>query len=226
MRVLICGDSWGCGEWGWDSSKKYCVTHSGLQYYFERDGHEVINLSAPSKCNMFSYNRILQYLSIDDNFDHIIWFKTDPLRDLDDELIKQYSSFDDLMNSKIDMETKAYSAFNELGKRIECIGGAGKLNPDLISSYSNLNPLIVGITELLLDEYEHPDLWASDWIFLIDRQFDLDSIDKLLIQKQKQDQLVEIEKYRKYFWPDGYHPNRHAWKIIYEYVLEKIKSTK
>ena len=48
MRILLAGDSWGCGEW-----KEYnrllegrhdAVAHKGLEEYLTQDNHEVKNV--------------------------------------------------------------------------------------------------------------------------------------------------------------------------------------
>lgn len=46
--IIIAGDSWGCGEW---QSNKGNI-HSGLEYYFSKDGHTVLNLSVGGANNL------------------------------------------------------------------------------------------------------------------------------------------------------------------------------
>jgi hypothetical protein len=31
-----------------------------------------------------------------------------------------------------------------------------------------------------------------------------------------------FEEYRKYFWPDGSHPNRHGHKVLYDFILKNL----
>lgn len=100
-RILIIGDSWGCGEWNylcpdsllplgenWHQAESlYCVSHRGLQKYLSDYGCYVHNLSKGKGSNM----QALKYLdpvgphgpSEDAGrcYDYVFWFVTDPLRD-------------------------------------------------------------------------------------------------------------------------------------------------
>lgn len=218
MKILITGDSWGKGEWGWDANGNYCNTHPGLQAYLEHDGHAVTNVSRGMGSNLDAY-RACQKALEKDEFDVIIWFETDPLRDLKPEnyhaIRYQFKTYRELLDESSKLRDRSYKDFGSLGQPIRCIGGSSKIDASMMSSYENLLPLISSITELLLDGYEHPELWASDWIFLIDRQFDIASINEFLKQKQKQDKLAT---YKNLFWPDGQHPNRHAWQLVYDHI--------
>jgi len=225
MKILITGDSWGRGAWGHDQHGRYANVHPGLQYFLEQDGHQVTNVSRPGGHNQEACWNMLPKL--DDEHDIILWIQADPLRDLmpeDYDPIKHdYTSYDDLIDASRRLQSKAYEAFANTGKIIHCLGGGGKLDLKLMEPYPNLIPLVPSITELVLDGYEHPRLWASDWIFLVDRQFDLGSIDKLLVEKRKQDSLAIISKYKKYFFPDGQHPNELGWKVVYQYIKPLLK---
>ena len=75
------------------------------------------------------------------------------------------------------------------------------------------------MTELILVDYKHPEIWHSDWIKYVER-LDESIIDFLLPNKMKQDSLSEVEEYRKCFWPDGSHPNRHGHKVLYDFILK------
>jgi hypothetical protein len=93
-----------------------------------------------------------------------------------------------------------------------------------MSEFSNLIPLIKSVIEFLLPEFPTMDVWVSDWWNLVGRQFDLDSLDKFLYNKTLQE---DLEKHKELFWPDGFHPNRFAWKIIFDSAIinnEKIDS--
>jgi hypothetical protein len=93
------------------------------------------------------------------------------------------------------------------------------LNVDLISKYKNLIPFVESLTELILVDYKHPEIWCSDWINHIEK-LNESTIDFLLPNKMKQDSLSEVEDYRKYFWPDGSHPNRHGHRVLYDFILK------
>jgi len=220
MKILITGDSWGRGAWGFDKDGQYANVHPGLQAFMEQDGHEVTNVSRPGGHNQEAcWNMIPE---LDKEHDIIIWIQADPLRDLmpeDYDPIKHdFSSYDDLINASRSLQAKAYEAFANTNRVIHCLGGGGKLDLDLMSAHPNLIALVPSITELVLDDYEHPRLWASDWIFLVDRQFDIASIEQLLVDKRRQDSLGIKSSYKHFFYPDGQHPNEKGWHVVYQHI--------
>ena len=221
MKILITGDSWGRGEWGHNDQGVYSNTHPGLQAFLEEDGHTVVNVSKAGGHNYDAYINMMSVLK-KTSVDLILWLKADPLRDLmpeDYDPIKHdFSTYSELKNESDRQASIAYKNFASIGQQVYCLGGGGKLNLDAMQSFQNLIPLIPSITELVLDDYTHPELWASDWIFLIDKQFDIPSIDKILENKRRQDLLGSHPIYRNYFWPDGDHPNRRGWKVVYDYI--------
>ena len=89
MSILIAGDSWGCGEWDLLPNGKYCVTHKGIEQYFIDNGDIVTNISIGGGTNQNSVFQLQQQLS-NMTFNCIIWFQTDPLRDL-----RPYATFND-----------------------------------------------------------------------------------------------------------------------------------
>jgi hypothetical protein len=103
-RILIIGDSWGCGEWNYlcpdsllpqgknldQAESIYCVSHRGLEKYLSDYGCYVHNLSKGKGTNM----QALDYLDPEAErwpinyyedpgraYDYVFWFVTDPLRD-------------------------------------------------------------------------------------------------------------------------------------------------
>ena len=95
MKILIGGDSWGCGEWGYTNGI-YNVLHKGVEQYFLDDGHSVKNTSRGRSSNNDSIIRIKNEL--DESTDYIIWFQSDPLRDCRPNNIKiAFGSFDEIL---------------------------------------------------------------------------------------------------------------------------------
>ena len=221
MKIVIGGDSWGVREWG-DSEE----IHRGIWQYFEEDGHEVNMSAIPGECNIIIINHLKNVVSSPlHHYDFIFWFQSDPLRDLKpyDDFGTRLKTYDDLLVECDFLLDKTYNFLNSIGKKIYCIGGCSKLNLDLMKKYNNLYPLIESVTEFILPNYQHPKLWYSDWIKVVDK-LDIESIDLLLEDKLKQDSLADtnIEEHKKYFWPDGGHPNRHGHKIIYDFIIKNI----
>jgi hypothetical protein len=219
IDLLIVGDSWGIGEWGWDNKNRYACTHKGLEQYFLDAGYSVQNKSIGGGTNRQS-TLTLQLLDLN-QYKSILWFQTDPLRDITDSqlFLKEYNSFQKVIEYQKELLNKTYLNLNSLEIEILCIGGCSKLELDLIKYYPNLTPIIPSAIEFLIPDFKHPEIWFSRWYEDIDRQFSIDCINKFLYNKQLQDQL---EKYRDLFWPDGRHPNRWGHKKIFEYLNENL----
>ena len=214
MKILIGGDSWGLGEWPQETN------HRGIWQYFEEDGHEVVIKALPGQSNETSISHMCNY--VNGNYDYVFWFQSDPLRDLRpyDDFGNTIKNYDDLITQSNIILDKNYKELNNRSNcKIYCIGGCSKLNVELISEYKNLIPFIESLTELILVDYKHPEIWHSDWINYVER-LDESVIDFLLPNKMKQDLLSEIDGYRKYFWPDGSHPNRYGHKVLYDFILK------
>lgn len=229
---LIIGDSWGCGEWQHHSAisppaPPPGILHKGLEQYLIDAGHLVQNHSIGGSSNYQSIS-ILKSLDLY-KFNNIIWFQTDPIRDVaDDPDLVDYRTFFNEINSyqrvvefQKELLLKTYSKLNALGFKILCIGGCSKLDLDLIKSFPNLNPIIPSVIEFLIPDFNHPETWfsGSRWYLHIDRQFSIDCIDKFLYNKQLQH---DLEKYPDLFWPDGRHPNRNGHRKIFEYLNENL----
>lgn len=278
-KIIIAGDSWGRGEWGWDGNltaldpqpawvsyynnikganwpttppllsqinslpswiiaelKNFgfngitslsknignCVLlHRGLEQYFVDDGHTVINISIGGGSNVNIVNRLKNLVNKQIGHSLIIWIQTDPFRDLHPytNFKKDFSTYEQLILWQTSQLNSIYTQLNKLGSKIYMLGGCSKLNLSLLSEHKNLIPLFESITEFLLPSYTHPEIWCSDWYKLIDKQFDIDSINKLVYNKKIQDSLLD---YPDLFWPDGRHPNRFGHKKIFDYINENI----
>ena len=195
------------------------VLHPGLAQYLTEYGHNVVNLSKGGESNSYAIEKIqAQDLS---KFDLIIWFQTDPFRDLHpyETFTVDYTTYKSLIDKQNQLLLETYNQFNSFNKKILCLGGLSKLNLKLIQPFKNLVAAIPSIPELLLPDYQHAEIAFSDWYTLIDRQFSLDDLDKLLYNKQLQDSLID---YKDLFWPDGFHPNRVGHKKIFEYLIKSI----
>ena len=222
MDILISGDSWGCGEWD-HKPPKYGVFHLGLEFYLKNIGHRVVNVSKGGSSNIESIERIFHKLSYK-KYDYIFWFQTSPIRNLRPYTTfkEDYKSYQDLTDKSNQLLDNDYKKLNDFRVVIHCIGGCSKLNLDLMSKYKNLIPIIPSVTELILKDYVHPNIWLDEWNHLIGEQFDKESIDFLYNDQNSIDRLNLVEKYRKYFWPDGVHPNRRGHKFIFKYLCEKL----
>lgn len=216
-RIMIAGDSWGCGEW--DNSTPYVRPHLGIEQYFREYRCNVMNLSIGGSNNEHSANSIL--LIAPTLRPHLIfWIQTDPFRsfDINTEFPQRY---EDLCSYQRSHLSNIYARLNSLGQPIQCIGGCSKLDMDLIADYTNLVPIIPSIIEFF--DCIAPVCWTSiKFVNSIGSDISLAALDMLL--ENTVDPLKILDQ--KWFFPDGGHPNRAAHLKIFEYLVQHVDSPK
>lgn len=210
-NIIIIGDSWGCGEWSGDMP--YRVTHTGLARYLSEYGVNVINLSKPGGSNKDMVRALISTVPIY-NPEHVFWFQTDPIRDLrpyHQETFPKSSS--ELLETGRALLENTYAQLNDIGVKIYCMGGVAKLEKS-IEKYANLIPIIPSIVEM----FEGPtiDYWISDWINSPNIRLNDDFLSEL--ENHPQHTLP-----KKWFYPDGVHPNQEAHRKIFECILKQHK---
>jgi hypothetical protein len=216
-KILMVGDSWGCGEiTNLDHYSKTIISHPGVEQYLKDDGHKVVNLSMLGGSNADAYHLLQNYHK---NYDIIIYWHTDPLRDL--RPYHHDTWWDDsnaLLVKMRDLRQANYEKFNRLGRRIFCLGGCSPLTSD-INCFANLVAVIDKVSEFILPNFTHPDVWCSDWLApLLESRPPEKMLHFLLAQKCQHDALLQ----EPLFIPDGHHPNRHGHKIVYDYLKKFI----
>lgn len=211
-RVVIIGDSWGCGEWCNDTGP-YRVSHRGLEYFMIEHGCNVINLSKPGGSNKDMVHVLHSTLQIY-NPHFVFWFQTEPMRDLRPYCQKTFpKSTNEIIEVSKQLLNDTYAALNKIGVKIHCMGGVADLQ-DSIKNYPNLVTLIPSIVEMF--NGPHIDFWITDWI----------NADALRFSDEF---LQELENHprpilpKKWFYPDSSHPNREAHRKIFEFILKQHK---
>lgn len=224
-KICIAGDSWGVGVWDIQETftHNHPINHRGFAEFLEKD-HEVTNTSTAGASNDLAHWWVEDVLfDKSKKFDIMFWFFTDPLRDFrpDYNIFRSKDiTFEGILKAQHEQTIKAYEKFNKIGIPVYCMGGTVRLNIELMKNYSNLIPFIPCITEYLEPNYEHPDVWQSDWMHQVGKQFSLECLDKFLINKRKQDNLLN---YKEHFWPDGGHPNKLGHYKIYQKACQELK---
>jgi len=224
---VISGDSWGCGEWCVNGPNGYGVVHNGLQQYLDETGHLTKNVAKGGSSNLDSVRRLKAELFIKSDYDYIIWFQTDPLRDLrpyDKSRFVTFTKIDDMLTSCSMLLNVTYTLLNNIGVPVHCIGGLSKLNIELMKDYRNLIPMIPSVKELYVPEHRHSNIAFSDWIKFIPRQFQ--DFDELISIKHEDDHFFENPAHKIFFWPDGIHPNRYGHKIIFDKISDMLRLDK
>jgi len=81
MKYFIMGDSWGVGSY---TREPYMIPipNTGLDYHLRERKHQVTNISAGSAGNFGQLRHAYWSLKENANYDFIIWFHTESLRDI------------------------------------------------------------------------------------------------------------------------------------------------
>jgi hypothetical protein len=142
MKFFILGDSWGLGEYQQVDGKLELVPDSGLEFYLTQLGHSVTNISAGSASNFGQLRDAYWRLREHCDYDYIIWFHTEPIRDIVETVIHdpvdgptQYPNFRTIKNyadalTYINESNYAYAQdtiYNEFKIPFIVIGGVGRL---------------------------------------------------------------------------------------------------
>lgn len=227
-KIIIGGDSWGCGEIGGTISPGVKrIPHLGIAQYFTESGHQVINCSKVGVSNSMSVAALTQAVYMNPDADYVFWFQTDPLRDLmpyETNFNGQFSTYQQLIDESRALANISYLTLNDLGRQIYCIGGCSKLYLDIIQDYQQLVPIVPSATKLVIPEYEHPELWQSGWIVNHERQFSIEELDRIIEDREKQLLLgTNLQSaFVKYFQPDGQHLNRLGHKILFTFLCKEL----
>lgn len=209
--IHIGGDSWGCGEWSHDSSS---ILHKGLEQYLLDDGYNVYNTSQGDSSNKDAIDRII----VSPSSDLLIWFQTDPMRDLRPFVDIEINSYEYVINLSARLLEQSYQRLDTLGIPVYCIGGVTKLDLDKIKSYNNLIPIIPSAVEMLTP-YRHPIFWKPGWTRKISRNIDIKCL-REIHRHVISNEVFLSRACPEYFYPDGCHLNRHGHQKVYEVIKE------
>jgi hypothetical protein len=150
MKFFILGDSWGLGEWRIHNKIMELVPDTGIDYYLRKLGHTVTNVSAGSASNFGQLRNAYWTLRKNTDYDYIIWFHTEPIRDvletvIDDAVVDGLIQYPEYKNITDYVEAMEYinncnynyaqnNIYNEFGIPFIVIGGIGRLD-ESIDSY-------------------------------------------------------------------------------------------
>ena len=227
MKICITGDSWGCGEWD-KINGKYQTSHLGTEFFLKEKypNFEIINVSKGGSCNKEAINRLSEI----DNVDCVIFFQTDPLRELEpyksNKTYLDWKSYDDICSTQKNLAKDAYKKLDTYGVPVLMIGGCSKVYVDLIEQTKNLIPLIPSIAELLIPNFVQSTLCVDMWVNNIEIVFNdskyLEDLNK--IQKDVDNDKNALKQCAGYFYPDFSHANRKAHRVIANIVSDYINA--
>jgi len=233
--ILIAGDSWACGEWQ-RTADDYDISHGGLADYLIDENYNVINLGQPGGGNIMATTRIDNFLATNKSIkiSSIIVFQTEWTRSIvtpEDAKLGYVHSQNKLMFKFYYQLSTSSQKFNV---PVYIIGGCSDtMWIDQFSvKYPGVSIVCQSLTNLLLHNDHritnpvystitgHPQ--SADLIELLKKYVDLGDLKLLLDDVDRGDKRLQLwAKYKKFFWPDGCHPNRYAHKILFDFLKEQ-----
>jgi hypothetical protein len=239
MKFFILGDSWGVGEWTKKSGVFESIPNTGLDYHLSQLGHTVTNISAGSAGNFGQLRHAYWTLREKSDYDYIIWFHTESMRDIEEILIKdpeegiRYFSKFDISNFEsgldyLDFENYKYAQTitDEYNIPFIVIGAQCPVNP-VINQFSFAQHTIHSwLAELLELEFIPPKNTFFSWdkikrilnhYNIDEKKFIIDNIDHL-------DRATAIQKLavKSPLFPDNGHPSSECFRQLAQRILAMI----
>ena len=238
MKFFILGDSWGVGEYFLNNMVLQSVPNTGAGYWLESFGHSATNISAGSASNFGQLRHAYWTLKENNDYDYIIWFYTEPFRDIIETVINdpeeakiQYPDFvpTDFPDCKyITHQNLKYAQmiYDEFSIPFIVVGGQCKV-PNEINDFNFCYHKIQNwAAELLELDFEFPNYTWFSWQkfteifnhfglsekqFIIDQDQDLEKV-KIILEKSKLSAK----------FPDNGHPGRQEFCGLALKILEVV----
>ena len=229
MNIAIFGDSFANGET--DGEQK--LEHLGLTQYLTDDGHLVVNFSRQGNTNDGVTMDYPFHLRQNEHlkFDIALVFQTEPSRETQ-EWIDNIKSGKSVNDVDVHMIKKYYGELLESQKQfgvpIYLIGGTvDTLSPDDIKE-CGLKSACQSLVNLVLTGEHLIKEPILSFVFPLPAYDILDECEGLIddkeyflkIEKMGNDRYKLMLDNPKYFYPDGIHPNRKAYKILFDHLKE------
>jgi hypothetical protein len=217
--IMIMGDSWACGEWaGHDTA--HVVTHPGTRQYLRQRGHDVISVARGGHGNATQVDRLRVYTEDPGRPtpDHIIWFLSDPCRDIPHTAIartmRDYRAQRDLLLRR---------QFDRVAHLpMALIGGVAPVPAWVDQEYPGFTTLVPDLRRWLLPHANPCEVLCRTW-----RYPECDP--GLLSHWEQQERTLTLHEARarqpttaehQWFWPDPIHPNRAAHLRLVDHVIQ------
>lgn len=242
-KIFMAGDSWGVGEWSGKPPPYLPILHRGIEKYFCEDGYDVLNMSSGGASlnqikNQFTYGNnydiakkcdlILVFVTSTDRDFFEFCNKTMKFKEINDNFWC-YEHYNEYVNHHNSVLKNFLIDLNKLNLNIKLLGGHTKVEENDIKDLKNLEIAISSIPEFLIPEFKHCINYTS--------ACDPNTICNAFFKEKKKrnitvpnleclEKMIENEEQfdlRKYdiMKPDGYHPNRHGHRIMYEFLKQK-----
>ena len=230
MNIAIFGDSFANGETDGGSHK---LNHLGLTQYLMDEGYFVVNFSRQGNSNQgviedYSYHlRQNEHLK----FDIALVFQTEHTRSTTDWInyIKSGISVKEVdVHMSKDYYEKLLTQQKQFGVPIYLIGGTtDTLSPEVIKE-CGLKSACQSVVNLILTGEHLIKEPILSFVFPLPAYDILDECEGLIddkeyflkIEKMGNDRYQLMLDNPEYFYPDGVHPNRKAYKILFNHLKE------
>lgn len=239
--ILIAGCSWGVGElirqdlWN-HTDMEANINHKGLEQYLIESGKSVKNLSIIGNSNTGTCSSLEGYVERygASDIEEVYVFQTEYTRDYQfkfDEDYDNLTNFFDLSGIFISRFYHRLSRFATANNvRINLIGGVSDIPwvNEIEETYPGLKVACQSLTNLILNNDHNIDkpvisLYRSKSFELVN------DLKKILGVSCLPDLTEEIDRgwqremlfiqHPEYFYPDGVHPNRYSYKILYDFLF-------
>ena len=219
-KILIVGDSWGCGEW--QIGKGYQKNHPyGLEQLISKE-YSVKNLSVPAGSNIMAINLIEKY---HEKYDTIIWIVTEPSRNFEQSTYYQKKIGDFLIidDKNSILEQSKTTIFNDIQKvKLMCedktivVGGLHKIDQEYHAGFKKVINWVDLLNGLHLKTYYIGSQIYKEVYFPTNLEVDDDD------NKKRQEFNNHMYSTREFFYPDGVHPNKKSYEILYNFIKDYI----
>jgi len=221
MSIVVLGCSYACGEW-----KGPTLTDPGITQYLSEAGYAPINLAVPGNTLMWMLKHLPNFLLLNKHLDisEILLVQTDISRNFRNSDFCQGVIDFNLKNKssvKQTLDSFYQDFYAELSKilapydiRTYIVGGLTDVTVDL-SIFKNMTLLIKSLCNLL-DPTQDDNVRITEvhsWK-LIGNMFPncKQEIIEMIDQSHKRNDFFKASEY----FPDNFHPNREAHKLIFE----------
>ena len=229
MNIAIFGDSFANGET--DGEQK--LAHLGLTQYLTDDGHLVVNFSRQGNTNGGVTTDYPFHLRQNEHlkFDIALVFQTETTRETQEWIdnIKSGKSVNDIDVHMIKNDYgKLLESQEYFGVPIYLIGGTvDTLSPEVIKE-CGLKSACQSVVNLVLTGEHTIEEPTLSFVFPLPAYDILDECEGLIddkeyflkIEKKGNDRYKLMLDNPEYFYPDGVHPNRKAYKILFNHLKE------
>lgn len=209
MKHYIIGDSWGRGEW-----VRGHISHKGLEQYFLDAGLKVKNLSKPGGALMDILDQVKRINNKEPC--KVFCFITDTSRGIKDFWKSEWKTKDYLTRHNNTLKDYLHH-YNERGVPIYLIGGMSAVNQEMIQGLDNIKIACPSMIELIIPDVELFDIYIQDKLNTLPFNMDRETLVWVMQQVDKWDTISN----NKFFHTDRCHPDRHAFKILYQHLKDK-----